>query len=343
MKGTSEVARSKCNVIRTGRRTGPCKARALAMFLACLVPCASMAQDYPSKPIRFIVRAPPGGTDDLIARLMQPAVAKALGQSVVIDYRPGAGGLVAWEYVAKQPPDGHTMLLAASGLAAIKTLRPSATLDPFRDIAWVSGVTNFMLVLLAHPSLPARNTGELIALAKRRPGELSYGSSGIGATPHLSVEYFKAAAKVNINHVPYKGAGPMYLDLFSGRIELGAAVLGGALPHIRGGKVRALGVTGAKRSEHVPEVPTVAEGGLAGFVFEPFYAIVAAAGTPREIVGALSAGIARGMSTPDFRAQFSKLVAAPVATSTPEQMTQMAKKEAELIERIVQTAGIKLD
>ena len=321
----------------------PASVRALAMALACLVPCTAFAQGYPSKPIRYIVRAPPGGTDDLIARLMQPALSKALGQSVLVDYRPGAGGLVAWEYVSKQPPDGYTMLLAASGLAAIKTLRTDATLDPFRDLAWVTEVTSFMLILLSHPSLPAKNIAELIALAKKRPGELSYGSSGIAATPHLATEYFKAVAKVSINHVPYKGAGPMYLDLFSGRIELGAAVVGGALPHVRSGKVRALGVTGAKRSDQLPDVPTMAEGGLKGFAFDPFYAIVVAAGTPREIVNALADGIAKAMSPPEFRAQFAKVVGSAVATNTPEQMVQMAKKEAELIDRIVRTSGIKLE
>jgi len=320
----------------------PPKLCALAMLLASLVPCTSFAQGYPTKPVRYIVRAPPGGTDDLIARLMQPALTKAFGQSVLIDYRPGAGGLVAWEYLSKQPPDGYTMLLAASGLAAIKSLRSDATLDPFRDIAWVSEVTQFMLVILSHPSLPAKNIAELIALAKRRPGELSYGSSGIGATPHLNGEYFKAAAKININHVPYKGAGPMYLDLFTGRVELGMAVLGAAQPHIRGGKVRALGVSGAKRSDQMPEIPAIGET-LSGFAFEPFYAMVAAAGTPREIQNAMADAIAKAMTTPEFKAQFLKIVGSPVVVNRPEQMLDVAKKEAALIERIVKTAGVKLE
>lgn len=320
----------------------PRTAIALALLLAVLFPCSSFAQGYPNKPVRYIVRAPPGGTDDLIARLMQPALTKALGQSVVIDYRAGAGGLVAWEYLSKQPPDGYTMLLAASGLAAIKSLRSDATLDPFRDIAWVTEVTQFMLVILAHPSLPARNIGELIALAKKRPGELSYGSSGIGATPHLNGEYFKSAAKIDINHVPYKGAGPMYLDLFTGRVELGMAVLGAAQPHIRGGKVRALGVSGAKRSDQMPEIPAIGET-VPGYVFEPFYAMVMAAGTPREIQNAMADAIAKAMTTPEFKAQFLKTVGSPVVVNRPEQMVEVAKKEAALIERIVKTAGIKLD
>lgn len=320
----------------------PPRRLAVTMLLASCVPYASFAQGYPSKPVRYIVRAPPGGTDDLIARLMQPALSKVLGQSVVVDYRPGAGGLVAWEYLSKQPPDGYTMLLAASGLAGIKSLRSDATLDPFRDIAWVSQVTQFMLVILSHPALPAKGIGDLIALAKKRPGELSYGSSGIAATPHLNGEYFKAAARININHVPYKGAGPMYLDLFAGRVELGMAVLGAAQPHILSGKVRALGVSGAKRAGQMPEIPTIGET-LPGYVFEPFYAMVMAAGTPREIQNAMADALNKAMGGPEFSAQFQKLVGSPVVVNRPDQMLEAARKEAALIERIVKTAGIKLD
>jgi tripartite-type tricarboxylate transporter receptor subunit TctC len=311
--------------------------------LACLLPDAAMAQSFPVKPLRLIVRAPPGGTDDLIARLITPSIGKALGQQMIVDYRPGAGGLVAWEYIAKQPPDGYSLLLAASGLAAIKSLRAGVTLDPFRDIGWVSQVTSFMLVLMVHPSLPAKSLQDLIALARKRPGELSYGSSGVAATPHLAAEYFRSMAKIDINHVPYKGAGPMYPDLMSGRIELGTAVLGGALPHIRSGRVRALGVSGAKRSDQLPDVPTIAEGGLPGYAFEPFYALVVASATPPEIMNALAQAIAKGMSTPEFKAQFLKVVASEVVVNTPDQMLQVAKKEADLIERIVRTANIKIE
>lgn len=314
----------------------------IAMLLAVVTPCASFAQGYPSKPVRYIVRAPPGGTDDLIARLMQPALSKTLGQSVVIEYRPGAGGLVAWEYLSKLPPDGHSMLLAASGLAAIKTIRKDATLDPFKDITWVSGVTDFMLVMLAHPSLPVKNVTELIAFAKKQKSPLSYGSSGIGATPHLNAEYFRAVAKIGLTHVPYKGAGPMYLDLISGRIEMGTAVLGAALPHIRGGKVRALGVSGAKRSDLVPDVQTIGEA-LPGYVYEPFYAMVMAAGTPKELLNGMADAMAKAMNTPEFRAQFYKLVASQVLTNRPDEMLAKARKEAELTERIVRTAGITLE
>jgi tripartite-type tricarboxylate transporter receptor subunit TctC len=243
--------------------------------------------------------------------------------------------------VSKQPPDGYTLMLAASSLAAIKSLRSEITIDPFRDFGWVSQVTSFMLVILVHPSLPARTQKELIALARSRPGQLSYGTSGVGATPHLAAEYFKAMAKVQINHVPYKGAGPMYLDLIGGRIEMGSAVLGSALPHIRSGRVRAIGVSGAQRSPQLPDVPTIAEQGLGGYAFEPFYAIVVPARTPREIMGALADAIAKSMSTPEFREQFVKIVGSDVVVNTPEQMLQVAKKEAELIDKIARAANIK--
>ena len=305
------------------------------------LPPVTFAQGFPSKPLRLIVRAPPGGTDDLIARLISPAIGKVVGQQMIVDYRPGAGGLVAWEYVAKQPPDGYTLSLAASGLAAVKSLRQETPVDPFRDFGWVSQVTSFMLVLVVHPSLPTRTLKDLIALARSRPGQLSYGSSGVGATPHLAAEYFKAMAKVQIDHVPYKGAGPMYLDLIGGRIEMGAAVVGSAMPLIRSGKIRGLGVSGAKRTPQLPEVPTIAEAGLTGYEFDPFYAIVVAIRTPREIMGALSEAIAKAMSPPEFREQFFRIVGSEVVFNTPEQMLQVAKKEAELIDRIVRTANIK--
>jgi len=319
--------------------------KVITALCACTLfaPLVAFAQSFPSKPLRLIVRAPPGGTDDLIARLIAPAISKAIGQQVIVDYRTGAGGLVAWEYVAKQPPDGYTVLLAASGLAGIKSLRRDMPVDPFRDFAWVTEVTNFMLTLVVHPSLPTRTVKELIAFARSRPGQLSYGTSGVGATPHLAGEYFKAMAKVQINHVPYKGAGPMYLDLIGGRIEIGSAVLGSALPLIRDGRIRSLGVSGAKRSPQLPEVPTIAEAALPGFEFEPFYALVVPARTPREIMGVLADAVAKAMSPPEFREQFFKVVGSEALFNTPEQMLEVAKKEAALIDRIVRTAHIELE
>jgi tripartite-type tricarboxylate transporter receptor subunit TctC len=310
-------------------------------LMLCFLAAPAAAQGFPAKPLRLIVRAPPGGTDDLIARLVALQMSTVLGQQMIVDYRTGAGGLVAWEYVAKSPADGYTVLLAASGLAAIKSLRPDMPVDPWRDFAWVSQVANFMLVFAVHPSLPAKSVKELIALARSRPGQLSYGSSGVGATPHLAAEYFKSAARIDISHVPYKGAGPMYIDLMGGRIEMGSSVLGSALPHIRSGRLRALGVTGAARSSQLPEVPTVAEAALPGFEFTPFYALVVPSKTPREVVGALSGAVAKVMSAPDFREQFIRVAGVDPAFNTPEQMLQLARKDAAVIDKIVRAANIK--
>ena len=320
-----------------------CRRSILIALITCVfaAPFLSFAQSFPAKPLRLIVRAPPGGTDDLIARLIAPAIGKAIGQQVIVDYRTGAGGLVAWEYVAKLPPDGYTIMLAASGLAAVKSLRPDVTIDPFRDFGWVSQVTSFMLVIVVHPSLPTRTLKEFIAFARARPGQLSYGTSGVGATPHLAGEYFKAMSKTEINHVPYKGGGPMYLDLIGGRIEVGSAVLGSALPLIRDGRIRVLGVSGAQRSPQLPNVPTIAEAALPGFEFEPFYAIVVPPKMPRELMTTLSEAIAKAMSPPEFREQFIKIVGSDAIYNSPDQMLQMAKKEAALIDKIVRTANIK--
>jgi tripartite-type tricarboxylate transporter receptor subunit TctC len=314
----------------------------VAALLFCFLAPTVVAQSYPAKPLRIIVRAPPGGTDDLLARLITAQMSKVTGQRVSVDYRPGAGGLVAWEYVAKQPPDGYTLLLAASGLAAIRSLRPDMPVDPWRDFTWISLISNFMLVLTVHPSLPAKNARELIALARSRPGQLSYGSSGVGATPHLAAEYFKAMAKIDIRHIPYKGAGPMYIDLMAGRIEVGTAVLGGAIPHIQAGKMRAIGVSGANRSPQVPEIPTLAEGGLPGYEFTAFYTLLLPGGAPRDIVAALADVVARTASAPEFREQVLKNGLEP-AHNTPEQMLQLAKRDADKIDRIVRAAGIKAE
>lgn len=315
-------------------------ARILVATLLCSVSCAAAAQAFPVKPVRLVLRSPPGGTDDFLGRLLTLKMPDTLGQQVVIDYRTGAGGLVAWEIVAKSPPDGYTVFLAASGLGAVKSLRPDATIDPWRDYTWVSQVVNYQLMLVAHPTLPVKTLKDLIALAKRRPGQLSYGSSGIGATPHLVGEYFKAAAKVNILHVPYKGGGPMYIDLLGGRIEVASTVVASAMPHIKAGKVRPLGVSGARRVPQLPDVPTIAEAGLPGFEFDAFYALVVPAGTPREIVLKLADATAKAVASPEYRQRTIDNGLEP-KSNTPEQMLELAKADAAKIDKIVRTAGIK--
>jgi tripartite-type tricarboxylate transporter receptor subunit TctC len=296
-----------------------------ATLLAFAAP--AVAQSFPAKPLRLIVRAPPGGGDDLHARLLAGPLGKVLNQQVLVEYRPGAGGLVAWEFTAKAPPDGYTLLLAASGLAGIRSLRPDMPVDPWKDFAWVSKVGTFPLVFYVNNALPARNLKELIALARKRPGELNYGSSGVGATPHLAAEYFRGAAKIDINHVPFKGSSQLYIDVMAGRIEMGTSVLGGTLSFVRAGKLRALAVTAASRSPQLPE-------------FTPFYAIVTQGQTPRDIVNQLSVAIGKVMNVPEFRDGLLQAGTEPGA-NTPDQMLALAKHAAGQIDRIVRTAGIK--
>lgn len=303
----------------------------------------AFAQAFPNKPLRLILRAPPGGADDIQARLLAAELTPILGQQIVIDYKPGAGGLVAWEYMAKAPPDGYQIMLTASGLTSVRSLRPGTGIDPWRDYQWVSMVSSFMLMFAAHPSLPVKNLKDVIALARKRPGELSYGSTGTGATPHLAMEYFKSAAKIDIQHVPYRGAGPMWLDVFGGRIALATSTTASPTPYVRAGKLRALAVTGSKRLADLPEVPTVAESaGLPGFDFEGFYAIIAPGGTPRDIVNQLSAAVAKAMGNPGFKDKFRAAAGGfEPSASTPEQLLEIAKKDGEKVERIVRAAKIQ--
>ena len=322
-----------------------CRIAALVTAVALLFPAAALAQVYPNKPLRMILRAPPGGADDIQARLLAAQLTPLLGQQVVIDYRPGAGGLVAWEFMAKAPPDGYTVMLTASGLTSVRALRPDTTIDPWRDYVWVSQVSSFMLMFVAHPSLPVRNLKDLIALARKRPGQLSYGSTGTGATPHLAMEYFKAAAHLDIQHVPYRGAAPMFLDLFGGRLELGTSTTASPVPYVKSGRVRALGVTGPKRLPDLPEVPTVAESaGLPGFEFEGFYALIVPAGTPADIVNTLAAATAKAMLAPGFKDKFRTAAGGmePIA-NTPAEMLTIAKKDGEKVDKIVRGANIKAE
>ena len=329
---------------RTRRRLLPGLLAALC-GTAMLLPAHAPAQWAPSKPMRLILRSPPGGADDIQARLLASQLAPILGQQVIIDYRPGAGGLVAWEYVAKLPPDGHTIMLTASGLTSVRALRPKVKIEPFRDYAWISQVSSFMLMFTNHPSLPVKNLKDVIALARQRPGQLNYGSTGVGATPHMAMEYFKSTAKLDIPHVPYRGAGPMFIDLVGGRLELGTSTTASGVPQVKGGRLRGLAVTGPTRLRAMPELPTVAESaGMPSFEFTGFYALIAPAGTPKNIVDALSAAMQKAMAAPGFKEKFRAAAVGmePVANS-PEEMLAIAKKDGEKTTKIIRDANIKTD
>ena len=313
---------------------------AIAVTLLCMLPLPAGAQGFPAKPLRLVVAFVPGGADDFHGRLVAQKLTEVLHQQVIVENRAGAGGLVGWEAVAKSPPDGYTMLLASPGLTVVKTLRPGVSVDPWRDFTWMSPVAQYSLVLVLHPSVPARTLKELISLAQARPGQLSYASSGIGAGPHIAAEYFKSAAKVDITHIPYKGSAPAYLDIMGGQVAMYFAVPGSGIPYVRGGRLRALGVTGAKRALQLPEVPTFAEGGLDNFEFSTFYSLLVPSATPRDIVAKLSGSIAQALSAPEVREQIIRAGSEP-ASGTPEQVLEMARNAAVKWERVIRIANIK--
>ena len=315
------------------------------LIIAALVLAAqtALAQTFPSKPLRLVVAFVPGGADDYHGRLVAQKLSDILGQQVVVDNRSGAGGMVGWEHVAKSPPDGYTMLLSGGGLAAIKSLRPNAPIDPIRDFVWVSMVASYPLVLVIHPSVPAQNLKELIALAKAKPGTLNYGSSGVGATPHLAAEYFKSAADVDIGHVPYKGSTPVYADLMSGLVSMYFAVPASGTPYVKSGKLRAIAVTTLKRSGAAPDVPTVAEAlNIPDYEVDSWYAVFAPARTPPQIVARMQQEIAKVVRMPEVKQKLLEQGADGVGNASAE-LDQTVKSELKKWAALIQQAGIKLE
>ena len=308
-----------------------------------LLSLSGHAQSYPTKPVRVVVAFLAGGGDDYIARLIAPKLTEELGQQVVVENRPGAGGLIGWEHVAKSvPPDGYTLALGGGSMTTVPSLRSKPPFDLLRDFTPISLISTTSLVLVVHPSVPARTVKELITLARTRPGKLNYASPGAGALPHLSAELFKSMARIDIVHVPYKGAPPVYVDLISGRVDMFFGTLTSVLPHVPSGKVRALGVTGAKRAAVLPDIPTIAEAALPGYEISGWFAIHGPSGMPRGIVNRLNAAIHKVVAMPDVRERLLKVGAEP-QTNTPEQMAAMMNAGVDKFGNIIRTAGIKAD
>ncbi|TMG69611.1 MAG: tripartite tricarboxylate transporter substrate binding protein, partial [Betaproteobacteria bacterium] len=263
-----------------------------SLFVFALFSAGAAAQTaYPAKPVRFIVPSAAGGGTDIIARSVAHKLSESLGQQFVVDNRPGAGQMIGIELAAKSPADGHTILMAASTLAI--------SYDPLRDFAPITQAASLANVLVVHPSLPVKSLAELIAYAKQRPGQLNFASAGIGTSPQMSIELLKSMAGIDMVHVPYKGTSPGVVDLLAGQVSVMAPNVLTALPHIKAGKLRALAVTSAKRSEALPEVPTIAESGLPGYDSTQWYGVLAPAGTPREIVVRLHGEIVRALRAPE--------------------------------------------
>ncbi len=316
--------------------------RDVVALLFMMAAFTAVAQDYPNRAIRLIVGAPPGGGTDIIARALAPHVGEQLGQQIVIDNRPGGSGIIGMELAAKSAPDGYTLVMGITGMLAINpSLFPKLPYDPIRDYAPVSLVAVGPNILVVHPSLPVQSVDELIVFAKQRPGKLSYASSGIGGAPHLAGELFKYMAKVDIVHIPYKGAAPATTDVLGGHVPMMFAGMGAAMPHIRAGRLRPMGVAGAKRSSQLPAVPAIAEF-LPGFAAETWFGILAPRGTPHVIVERLNAVITTAASRTDVRDHLQS-GGYEVLLKTPADFASYIAAEIKKWANVIKTSKIKAE
>ena len=304
----------------------------------------AFAQDaWPAKPIRLVIPFPPGGATDILGRMVAQELNKALGVSVIAENRAGAGGNIGAEAVAKSAPDGYTLLMGTIGTQSInQSLYPKMAFDPIKDLAPVTLVATVPNVLVVHPSVPANNVRELIALAKSKPGKLNYGSSGNGSSVHLSGELFKSMTGTFMTHIPYRGSAPAVADLLAGQLDLMFDNLPSVISHIKSGKLRALGVTSPKRSPSLPDLPTIAESGVPGYDATSWFCLVAPAGTPQPIVNRVQQIVAKALGTPEIREKLLTLGAEGVG-NTPEAFGQFIRAEAAKWAKVVKVSGAKID
>ena len=318
----------------------------LALSLAtCALPlgiAAASAQQYPTKPIRFIVPFAPGGGTDVLARLLAQRMGESFGQPVIVDNRPGAGGVIGADLAAKAPADGYTIVLGSPGSMTINPNLQRVPYDSLRDFAPITLATLSPFVLVVHPSVPANSVKELVALAKAKPGSLNYGSAGNGSVSHFSSEQFKSLAGVDIAHIPYKGAGPAVTDLLSGRLQMMFENLPTVMPHVRANRLRLLAVGTRSRSAVLPQSPTVAEAGVPGYESATAFGVLAPARTPPAIVGRLHGEMAGYLRSAAVREKFAALGVETVG-STPAEYAAHLKSEIARYGRIVKSAGIRAD
>ena len=300
------------------------------------------AQSYPTKPVRVIVPFPPGSGVDIVTRLVTPKLADGLGQQFVADNRAGAAGNIGAEVAARAAPDGYTLLMAAASIAISQTLYRKLNYNLEKDFEPVALVASAPFVLVVHPSLPAGNVKGLVALAKAKPGELTYASTGNGSTPHLTTEIFKLQAGINLVHVPYKGTPPAVTDLIAGQVTMMFANTLSVLPHVNTGRLRALAISSGKRSAAAPELPTVAESGMPGFDTSTWFGMLAPAGTSKDVVARLSGELRKIVQLPDIRKQLISQGADPVGT-TAEQFGAHLRAEIAKWGKAVKASGARVD
>jgi tripartite-type tricarboxylate transporter receptor subunit TctC len=312
-----------------------------ALVLACGA-STGLAQSYPSKPIRIVVGFTPGGGVDINARLLAPKLAEDFGQQVIVENRPGAGTNIANELVARAAPDGYTLLINTAAVAINMSLYKKVGYDALRDFAPLSLFSMSPNILVVHVSVPVKNVKELVALAKSRPGELNFSSAGAGTTQHLAGELFNLRAGTKMVHVPYRGSAPSLTALISGEVELTYANIPAISAHVKAGRLRPLANLGPKRSDQLPEVPTIREAGIKGVEVVVWYGVLAPAATPRDIVVKLADAIARAARSPDTRQRLQDLGAEPVG-NTPEEFGKLLREEVARWAEVVRVSGARAD
>lgn len=313
----------------------------ILVLLVLILPSPILAKNYPDKPIRIVVGFTPGGGNDIAARLIAPKLSEALGQPVIVDNRPGAGTNIAQEYVSKSAPDGYTLMLGSPGLTINRSLYGKLPFDALRDLTGVSMFAVAPNIMVANPSIPAKNIKELIALARSKPGGLTFSSSGKGSSQHLTGELFNLRAKVNTLHVAYKGTAPALTALISGEGDISYTNIPSSLAHIKSGRLRVMANTGDKRAELLPDVPTLKESGVDVSTIV-WYSIVAPAATPRPIIDKLAGALMKIPHTPEMKKHLADLGAEPVG-GTPEELNKFLRDETAQWAEVIKSAGIKLE
>ncbi len=304
---------------------------------------AAAPQGYPTKPIRMVCPFPPGGTTDLVARLVAQRLSEAWGEQVVVDNRAGAGGIIGTETVAKAPPDGYTMLLGSITTHAVNpALYKKLDFDPIKDFIPVSLVVSSPQLLAVHPAVPVKSVKELISLAKAKPAQLNYASAGVGTSPHLTFELFRSMAGIDVVHIPYKGTGPAIAELLGGQVQMMITGVVALIPHIKSGKLRGLAVTSEKRVAALPELPTIAESAIPKFDVSSWFGVFLPAGTPKAIVVKMNSEIRRILDSPDVRKRLIDQGADP-ASGTPEEFAAYVKSEMMRWGKVVRDTGARAD
>ena len=314
-------------------------AGALCLATAGAALAQGQATKYPARPVRMLVGFAPGGATDIVARLLAPGVGESLGQQVVVENRPGASSQIAGELVARSAPDGHTLLMTTQTLMTSQMIEGKTYPDLTKDFTAVSLSATSPLILVANPSLPVKSVKELIALARARPGELNYGTGGVGTTPHMSGELLAAQARIKLVHVPFKGEAPALIDVIAGHVPMMFSNITASLGYVQAGRLRMIAQTGLQRSAVVPNVPTMEESGLPGFEIITFFGVMAPAGTPRDIVTRLNAELGKAMARPEVRKQYAAQALDP-GNITAEGYADFIKGQAVKFGKVIRDAGI---